>query len=51
MKYMKMLSLAVLARAKGVRPSSEEHPESATVSAKSGRSAKAKKAKKGKCQR
>jgi hypothetical protein len=45
MKHMKMLGLAVLASAKGVRPTGDEHPANTTPGAKSERSATAKAAK------
>ncbi|HEY2333687.1 MAG TPA: hypothetical protein VGH58_01595 [Solirubrobacterales bacterium] len=45
MNHMKMLGLAVLARAKEVCPTGEKHPANTTLSAKSGRPATAKEAK------
>ncbi len=45
MAYMKMLSLAVLARAKGVSPTGEKHSANAILETKSGRAATAREAK------
>jgi hypothetical protein len=45
MAYMKMLSLVVLASAKGVSLAGEKHPANTTLETKSGRSATAGEAK------